>query len=275
MSENLANRRKEFAAVVTIEAWHGKFGPNSAKVDLHVDVVFGTSRVGGEPESPVRFCLSVKQADVVIIVPETEPVAIDKKSVSRDTPKRVGRLKSIVKKSQKGKLKGAAKLLISALSPSGSFSASRESEVTEASQSQFEMAGDLNFIFSTQKKTEDGDYCWSLTPGENLDVLSGRPWDAVKQPRLKLIDKRPNRGRGIPPSVRVEVRCLREDLSITKIQLKDRATWTNIKARVGMNNRMAAAEAYIRNCLSSQGLTVDNMSDLYARLTLASVIAEA
>ena len=63
MSQNFDNRKRSFADVVTIDAWHQAFDDQNSIVDLHADVVFGTARAGGETDSPVRFRLSVKRAE--------------------------------------------------------------------------------------------------------------------------------------------------------------------------------------------------------------------
>jgi hypothetical protein len=65
MSNDQNNRKRAFAEVVTIEAWHRPFSAETSKADLHADVVFGTARVGGEADSPVRFRLRMKRADIV------------------------------------------------------------------------------------------------------------------------------------------------------------------------------------------------------------------
>jgi hypothetical protein len=44
MSRNADNRKRAFADVVTIDAWHEGFSDNRPRVDLHADVVFGTAR---------------------------------------------------------------------------------------------------------------------------------------------------------------------------------------------------------------------------------------
>ena len=74
MHRNSDNRKRALADLVTIDVWHDDFGKR--RVNLHADVVFGTARVGGESESQVRFRLSVKRAEVVVIVPDFEPVSI-------------------------------------------------------------------------------------------------------------------------------------------------------------------------------------------------------
>lgn len=104
MRRNYDNRKRALADVVTIEPWHDDFG--KPRVNLHADVVFGTARLGGEAESPVRFRLSVKRAEVTVIVPESEPVSVDKLSVSRDSPELHGRLKEKLCEEIKGHREG-------------------------------------------------------------------------------------------------------------------------------------------------------------------------
>src|SRR4051794_22753548 len=104
---NTENRKRAFADVVTIDAWHDSFSKEST-VDLHADVVFGTARVGGDSQSPVRFRLSLRRAEVIVIIPDSEPVSVDRKSVSRDAPELEGRLTQIVERTAQANLKASA-----------------------------------------------------------------------------------------------------------------------------------------------------------------------
>src|SRR5882724_12023929 len=97
MTKNQNTPRRAFAEVVTVDAWHQSFG-ETLKVDLHADVVFGIARVGGESESPVRFRLKVRRAEVILVIPESEPVSVDKSSVSRDSPELQTRVRQTIKK---------------------------------------------------------------------------------------------------------------------------------------------------------------------------------
>jgi hypothetical protein len=106
MNTNSDNRKRAFADVVTIDAWHESFLEDHAKVDLHVDVVFGTARIGGESQSPVRFRLSAKRAEVVVIIPDSEPVSVDRNSVSRDAPELQGHLTEVFEQTNQTKIKG-------------------------------------------------------------------------------------------------------------------------------------------------------------------------
>jgi hypothetical protein len=96
----------------------------------------------------------------------------------------------------------------------------------------------------------------------------------VKQPRLALEDNRKDPYSGIPPAVRVEVRCKREDLEIEDLVIKDESQWEALKRGFGFGNKMAAAESYIRDRLMDEGLDVVNIEDVFAQITLGIVIAE-
>ena len=107
------------------------------------------------------------------------------------------------------------------------------------------------------------------------DLLDGRPWPSDK-PRLKLIDRRAPNFRALEPTVRVEVRCRREDLEITDIRFKDDARQQAFLLREGHRNRIAAAEALIRSRLLQEGL-IDPKADLgddFLELTLSDTIVE-
>ena len=273
MSDNSENRRRALAEVVSVDAWHDEFSQKASKVDLHVDVVFDTGRVGGEEESPVRFRLNVKQADVVVVIPELEPVFVEKKSVSRDTPQLQGQMTETIERTARGNVKGS---VAGSISPTGLNAAAATeigAEASVAASNKVEVTATLRLMVVTQSMTPDGYYRWSLRPSKG-SVLRGRPWDAEQAPRLKIVDQRKDREKGIPPTVRVEIRCRREDLEITEINVKNETIFEVAKRRAGFRNRLAAAEAYIRDRLVREGLTIRNFDDSFGELTLANIIAE-
>lgn len=274
MSRNSDNRRRAFADVVTIDAWHDTFDGDHSVVDLHTDVVFGTARVGGEPEAPVRFRLSIKQAEVVVVIPESEPVAVDTKSVSREMPEQEGRLTKVIEHTAQARAKGNITGSISPTALSASASAESGIEGSLSATKKLEVSATIQFMIVTSSKTAEGHYRWLVKPG-TTETLQGRPWDAIKQPRLTLIDRRKDRSRGIPPTVRVEVRCRREDLLIDDLEIKDEGIWESAKRRMGFQNRLAAAVSYIRDHLSAEGLEVKNIEDIFGQVTLGSTTAES
>jgi hypothetical protein len=245
MNSNSDNRKRAFADVVTIDAWHGSFLEGHAKVDLHVDVVFGTARIGGDSQSPVRFRLSAKRAEVVVIIPESEPVLIDRNSVSRDAPELQGHLTEVVEQTNQTRIKGRAAVSTSLPDLAASLATEASAQASRSENRKFEISATVQFLVVTQSKTVEGEYRWLVEP-RSKEIIIGRPWDAVKQPRLKLIDQRKDQTKGIPPTVRVEVRCRREDLLIEDLEIKDETLWQAAKRKVGFKNKMAAAESYKR-----------------------------
>ncbi|WP_338828819.1 hypothetical protein [Bradyrhizobium sp. 27S5] len=274
MSKNFDNRTRAFADVVTIDAWHQAFDEQTSSADLHADVVFGTARVGGELDSPIRFRLSVKRAEIVVVIPEAEPVAVDRRSVSRDAPDLQGKMTEIIERSAQANVKGSGAATISSTVMAGSLSLEGSAGASITANKRIEVSENIQFMLVTQSKTADGHYRWSVEP-QRTKVLHGRPWDGTKEPRLGLIDKRKDRSKGIPPAVRVEVRCRREDLLIEDLVMKDENLWGKVQSRAGFRNRMAAAESYIRDRLSQEGLEVRNIQDVFGQLTLANVTADS
>lgn len=271
MTSSSNDARQAFTEVVAIEAWHSPFTEGRVQ-DLSVDVVFGTAPIGEDAASPVRFRLSIRRAEVVVVIPDVEPASVDPTSVSRDTPKLKGVMTT--RRSRSAKRSFVAKLFgkLSLTAPAATAAAGAKLEVAASREALVEGQGAIENIAITQSKSEDGHYRWILLPHFE-DTLSGRPWDPLAQPRLKLIDERRDVSVGIPPAVRVEVRCRREDMVISELVLKDEGLWESVQGKVGFRNRMAAAESLIRDRLIDDGLEVGDMGELFARLTLASVAA--
>jgi hypothetical protein len=274
VSNNSENRRRVFADVVTIDAWHKDFSNECVKADLHTDVVFGTGRVGGDAESSVRFRLSVRRAEIIVIIPETEPLIVDKASVSRDAPQRQVKMTRVLEQTTQANAQTTASGTISAAGLSGSASVGGAAQADISAKEKFESSGDVSLMLVTQSKTGDNSYRWLVEPHpKGMKTLEGRPWDAGK-PRLALVDQRKDRSKGIPPTVRVEVRCRREDLVVDDLRIKNDAVWDRVKRKVGFKNRLAAAESYIRDRLLSEDLEFENIDDPFGVLTLANVTAE-
>jgi hypothetical protein len=273
VARNSDNRKRAFADVVAIDAWHQDFDGDGPKVDLHADVVFGTARVGGEQEAPVRFRLSVKRAEIVVVIPETEPATVDIASVSREAPELHGQITEIVEKQTHASAKAGLTGTMASSGPSVSAELGASAQGSIASSSKVEITGTVRFMTVTQSKNSEGYYRW-IVQSRNGEPLMGRPWNGAEKPRLKLIDQRKDKTKGIPPTVRVEVRCRREDLIIEDLELKEESLWQSLSSKRGHRNRMVAAESYIRDRLVEEGLDVRNIEDVFGQLTLGSATAE-
>lgn len=274
MQPNNNERRQAFADVVTLEAWHAAFGQGSPAVDLHVDVVFGTGRLGEESESPIRFKLDIRRAEIVVVVPQMEPVSVDPASVSRDAPQLAGKVTNSTEKRSSRSLGAKIFGALSFRSPSVGASLNLDVNGSVRTSEKIEVSGTAEIIAVTQSQSREGHYRWIVVP-QMKEVLDGRPWDGSKKPRLKLVDRRGASSASLSPSVRVEIRCRREDLAISDLTLKDESHWAAVVRRAGFRNRIAAAESYIRDRLASDGLEVGDLDEIFSRLTLSSVSAHS
>lgn len=273
---NQLNRKRALADVVGVEAWHAGFpAKGGGKAKLHIDVVFGQARMGSSPLDTVQFRLALKQAEIVIVIPAQEPVGIDPGSVVRDTPRVTGVLTHRSEIEQAAEMDAALKLAIApaSLVPKAKLgvSARRKSSQRRILQSATKLAG----LEVKHMKNNDGEHRWIVTPGLG-GFLDGRPWES-DHPRLKLIDRRSPGFMALEPTVRVEVRCRREDLEITDIHFRDKARQNAFLKMEGQRNRIVAAEALIRSRLLQEGL-IDvraDLSDDFLELTLADTIVES
>ncbi|WP_430444242.1 hypothetical protein [Sphingorhabdus contaminans] len=116
----------------------------------------------------------------------------------------------------------------------------------------------------SQSKDPDGNYRWEIT-SETGGTLVGKVWNPVAKPRLKIKQTAKTK---ISPTCRVMVRCRREDFEITNIQTKSNV---NIGQRF-LNNKKAAAAAYIRSKLSDLGLHQGSFEENYMQICIAEVV---
>jgi hypothetical protein len=264
------NRLRSLPGVVSLEAWHKGFSAKLKRTDLHVDVAFMTGRLGGATDDEVRFQLSLKQAQIVVVIPPAEPASVDTASVSRDAPNQHVKVTDTRRSHRKANV--GLQLGFGVTSPpkvcadAGAQASASRDLVTAVTQQ-------LRGMSLVHSKIDDS-HAWSITP-TGSETLFGRPWDARKEPRLKVVDHRKNRSSSLAPTIRVEVRCLRQDLHISDIRLKDEAAWGVLLAGAQQRNRLAAAEALIRTKLFEEGLFQGDVSDPYAQMTLAAIVAEA
>jgi hypothetical protein len=176
---NNVNRQRAFAELVSIDAWHEPFSETCRSVSLHVDATFATARVGGEIESPIRFKLSIKRAEVVVIVPETEPLRVDANSVSRDTRKVDGKKTSMeyTETATETMAKGGASFDF--VKPAGSAGAeasrkgAKKKTVSKVSEEK------LLLMCVEQRLTPEGNYFWIVSP-EADTILHGKPWKPLE-----------------------------------------------------------------------------------------------
>lgn len=268
---NRQNRKRGLADVVGVEAWHRPFTGKCREAPLHIDVVFQTGRFGANPSAPVRFTLSIKRAEVVVIRPENEPVRVQTQSVVRDAPNVRGKAVKRAASSLKGKAKARLKAGPDGVAAGVDVGVGAAKSVDETT----ETVTEFKAIQVVHMRDADEHHRWILTPAPDA-TLQGRPWDS-DEPRLTLQDTRQNRDKGLEPTVHVAVRCRRDDLEISNLAMKNETTWEKVKSLSGFPNRRAAAEALIRTELFEEGLIRHDadLSDGYLEMTLALTTAES
>lgn len=127
------------------------------------------------------------------------------------------------------------------------------------------------FRFDNSEQT----YTWTFEC-ETAEFLVGRAWDANASPVMRLKDLRQRGVRGIAPSVRVAIKCLREDLLITDIRLKDdELSLAEKLLGKEQKTKKRAAEAYIRTKLMETGLDVGDISNEFASIVMLEVTANS
>lgn len=265
---NQGNRRRALHEVVTLDGWYDQFSDSSKRSKLHVDVAFHEGRIGGDdPLSEVSFKLRLKRAEVVVVVPEQEPVAVDKASVSRDAPQQKVKRTQAIAAEETSDVGAELSVGLSAMGPFAKLAAKMAGRSSKKKKSSTVISENLDEMAVLQVRTADGHYAWRIEPSVG-SVLIGRPWDANKKPRLKLKDLRPIASKSVEPEVNLEVRCRKEDLEISDIKLK------NDSFESGPNN-LIAAKIEIRNRLVGAGLLEEDVDHAYAVLTLYNVRVES
>lgn len=255
------NPRRPFIEVVTLSAWRSEYRDGGI-ADVFIDVGFDSGRVGGDG-APVRFQLALREAQVLIHRDAANVLELPANSVVRQEPLIADRTITSDQSAEASVdvgLSGGAKGIM----PRFNGSARADEKGTRKTK----VVQKLHALEASHLKTETG-WAYRIRPSLGR-TLSGVPWRAEDR-RLQVKDPRYSSRRGEPPEPRVEIRCRREDLVITKIEFKDRkSTLFNRLTK----EKQAAVEQYIKSELTTLGFDVGDVSDPYTVLVLADAALE-
>ncbi|MFC0199611.1 hypothetical protein [Paracoccus rhizosphaerae] len=265
------NTHRSLRQLVAVEAWFSRSEVDANRYTLHANVTFDEERLGGGEGSNVLFKLSVKKCEVVFLTPSSGYFYVVPSSVR--TPRPLNPHAVQTSDTTTRKLGAGLGLSFSGTTPavSGNIEALGSREVNKTIISNQEVSP----YHELSKRSYDGHRSWSLD-GRSLPKrrLWGPVWDAHNEPRLTIIDRRPDiviqkdADMGFPPFSRIEVRCLREDIDIYDIEFKGEEEQNRIFKRPGQQARVKAAEAYLKQQILLEGLRVGEMSDRYSELTI-------
>ncbi|MEM8972959.1 MAG: hypothetical protein AAGD43_12930 [Pseudomonadota bacterium] len=260
------NNPRVFAETISLDVWRTDYSGDKAEADLHVEIGFFEGRLGGNnvEDSPVRFRLSLKRAEVHVLRDSTRAVRIPASSLAR-LPVTKSQMKTTSTSSTD--LTGQAGANINERSASASVTG----EIIATSQitKKIEREEDVGEMQVTHRKLPDGaGYVFIIEP-LNESTLIGSPWEAA-EPRMKIRDTKSNRKRGDPPEISIQLRCKREDLHIEDVQIKDPSI---MNGDFLSRNKMIAVEQYIKSEILKMGFACGDLSEPFAELILGDAVS--
>lgn len=256
------NLARAFTEIVSIDAWHSEFDSKTDSASVHVDLSFLEASLGGEGESQVRFNLALKRAELIFLIPPNEPLKVIQSSVDREAA--VEGIQTYIRQHQTDIGNSAEAAISLAKAPKARLSGSAAASKKTKDQVITETTVAVSQFSFKQSKDSDGNYRWEIASDQGK-ILIGKVWDPVKKPRLSV---KKSRSSEIGPTCRVLVRCRKQDLVISNIQIKSGST----NPKKWILNKNAAVSAYISNKISELGFINDNFDEPFVEICLADII---
>jgi hypothetical protein len=264
----MSNSSRALRQVVSVDGWIAAFDEQDTAT-VHADVVFREGRFGADSADQVRFKLKLSRAEIVLIVPEGEPLRVMRRTIQR-TPSSPAETRSVTRETS-AELGGNARFDLSATSVpaaavgGGAAASGRTSTRQELTEM---VSGVVEQHFSTL----EGHPAWEVqTIG--CGWLQGNPWEAEDAPRLSVKRLSERNRDGDKPTLRIEIRCRREDFEITDLELKDSEKQGWFAKRKNRDINLAAAEQVIKEELLSAGfLRAPDLSEQHSEMLIADVI---
>ena len=262
------NNPRVFAQTIALDAWRTPFDGEHGEADLHIDVVFKELGPVGGGDAPVRFRLSLKRADIHVVLDTEDILDIKRSSVRRAAVPEPAKGRHVTEKKSKigAGVEGEASAKPTGLS--GSLGLKGNAETSLIITDKLEKALTVHSMQVVHSATVNG-YSFSIAPSKTGAKLVGQPWDANSEPVMKIIDKNFTRKRGEPPEVRVEIQCRREDMVIEHVEFTDKTfpSWARLP-----HKKRIAVEQYIRDEITKAGFPYGDLSDPFMTIVLADAV---
>lgn len=255
------NRGSVFDPAISVEAWRAPC-TNEKLGSVHVDITFLEARLGEEPESKVRFRLSLKSVVLKVTASSVDPIRISPSSVDRGN---ISTSQFSETASTSLSVGGSASLNIGTgpIPVSGALAASADGR---HDRTKTITTNDILRPHKIEQFKIGESYCWSID-SQNGGSLEGKVWDPVSEPRCSVVLTSQN-AQSQDCEVRLDVECKREDISLEGIQLKE---GNKLKLAFGRDNNFAAAEAVLRHLLAEKGFLVRNIHEPFENVPLTSI----
>jgi hypothetical protein len=260
-----SNSQRIFGDIVAVEAWHLEFVAGRTESDLHLEVVFGSAFVGGQPGDKIAFKVQMKRAEVKVVTPSALTVV-------RDSVWRPG-LDTSVEHSRHERRASSTNLSASLnASPTSivpQLSASGDVGVAQETDTSMRYAGSP---IRAMHKYKDGKHCYSFTPVAH-DVLDGLAL-SVDKPVLRFRNNDANAS--ILTQASLQITCRREDLKVSEITPIDPSLVDRISSGIGRSRKFALAIEMIRDAIVGEGLGLPNgLSHDYSLVLVADIVVES
>lgn len=265
MSDN--NTLRTLQDVIKLDGWIAEFD-NDNLAQVHMEIVFRESRFGGNPGDKVRFSLSLKRAEIHILIPKHEPIQLKRGSTLRQTNETA--VKRETKKQVTGSATIGAEVEVGMTKPpradlNASAGAAASFDITETHEDNIPPFAIQHLPKSPRE------FGWEVTPNRT-NKLSGSPWHPDESPIFKIKRSNEKNADGERPTFTVKITCRREDLEITNIETDD-PTLKNSLTKNRKDLRVVAAEQLIKAELQRAGfLQVPDMTNPASEIIVADRI---
>lgn len=261
------NTTRALEQVVSIDGWIAEFGEDNL-ANVHVDVVFRQGLFGEGDDAKVRFKIALKRAEIVVRVPDHEPLRVRKSSVRRTPIKSLG-TQTTTRKTRSsfgGFFKAKA-------SSKPDADAGFEAEASRENSKEIHLKEDLLRHLDQHFTTPDGHHAWEVFTNKGAsEYLLGPAWDAA-DPVLKVERILARNADGDKPTVMIEIRCRRADIEIIDLEEKDPAARDFYLRKTNREMSLAAAEQIIREELERIGfLDIPDVTESASRIMIADKI---
>src|SRR3989344_2204958 len=267
----ITNRKRAFSDAITVDAWHEAFDGARRTAAIHAHVAFGEGRLGAQPGMKISFRLGLRRAEVILVIPEAEGLSVDKSSVARKSTGATFKGRTVRQHQAETSFGAKVSLMLGINSAKSSLGLGAGKSNRKALSRELETLAEAPMKVS-QSMTTDDEYRWVIE-SQTAGPLEGSPWDADNEPRVTLIDDNVGKLHLIEQSVRIEVRCRREDLLISDIEITDKSLLKDLPEHKSSRRNEVAAECFIRDELLRHGLGSRDLSNRFAAITLISVVA--
>jgi hypothetical protein len=259
------NHERILADLVSVEAWFQKLTEQNPESDLFMHVRFQEAVFGSHNDEPVRFRIRLRRADITIVA--EEPLRVPRSKVRRDRLSWINTVEDVTTKEKvasvdvglnaKAGATGVAMDLEASAKASGS--AGQKQTVTRTVQTQG---------MNVEHSYVEGNNRWTFSPAIGPHLMGHAFKETEPLMCLTLHLPMPK----ISPTVKVLVKCRREDIEVLNIEPKDIPKGI-LNRGMGAERKLKLAEEVIKAALVSAQLFVDDISEPTKEVTVADVLA--